>query len=78
MKYVSLHNHSEFSNLKIIDSINKFSNMINYAWELGLSGLALTDHDCLSGSFEAIDLYRQKLKTEWKINMKIKRFLAMN
>ena len=66
MKYVSLHNHSEFSNLKIIDSINKFSNMINYAWELGLSGLALTDHDCLSGSFEAIDLYRQKLKLEWK------------
>ena len=74
MKYVSLHNHSEFSNLKIIDSINKFSNMINYAWELGLSGLALTDHDCLSGSFEAIDLYRQKLKSEWKNKYEDKEF----
>ena len=65
MKYTLLHAHTEYSNLKIIDSINRFDRMIDYAWDLGLSGLAITDHDCLSGSFGAIDLYRTKLRKEW-------------
>ena len=64
-KYLLLHAHTEYSNLKIIDSTNRFDRMIDYAWELGLGGLAITDHDCLSGTFKAIDLYRNKLKTEW-------------
>ncbi len=63
--YTSLHNHTEYSNLKIIDSINRFDRMVDYAWELGLSGLALTDHDCLSGSLQALDIYKAKLKKEW-------------
>ena len=65
MKYTLLHAHTEYSNLKIIDSINRFDRMVDYAWDLGLSGLAITDHDCLSGSFGAIDLYRTKLRKEW-------------
>ena len=63
--YCSLHNHSEYSNMKIIDSINRLNRMIDYAWDLGLSGLAETEHDCLSGTLQALDLYRAKLKTEW-------------
>lgn len=39
--------------------------MVDYAWDLGLSGLALTDHDCLSGSLQALDIYKAKLKKEW-------------
>ena len=39
--------------------------MVDYAWELGLSGLALTDHDCLSGTLQALDIYKAKLKKEW-------------
>lgn len=60
------HNHTEYSNLHVIDSINRSADMIDYAWKLGLGGLAFTDHDCLSGSLEFLDNYEKKLKTEWK------------
>ncbi len=63
--YCGLHNHTEFSNLKVIDSTNRFNRMVDYAWSLGMGGLALTDHDCLSGSLQALDIYKAKLKKEW-------------
>lgn len=65
-RYVSLHNHTEFSNIKLIDSINRADRLINYAYELGLGGLALTEHDCISGSLKALKSYRKKLECEWK------------
>ena len=45
-KYISIHNHTEFSNIKIIDSINRAERLINYAYELGLSGLAIPNKFC--------------------------------
>lgn len=44
----SVHNHTEFSNLRLIDCINKPESLIDRAIELGYSGLAITDHECLS------------------------------
>ena len=35
--YFSIHAHSEYSNLKVIDSTNRFSRMMDYAWDIGLS-----------------------------------------
>ena len=64
--YFSAHNHTEFSNIKIIDSINRADRLIDYAWDLGLSGLAFTDHDCVSGSIKFIETYRKKLTKEYK------------
>lgn len=63
--YFGCHNHTEFSNIKIIDSINRFDRMVDYAWDLGMSGLVLTDHDCLSGTLQALDVYKAKIKKEW-------------
>ena len=63
--YFGGHNHTEYSNVKVIDSINRFNRMVDYAWDLNLSGIALTDHDCLSGSLQALDIYKAKLKKEW-------------
>lgn len=63
--YASLHAHSEFSNLRLIDSTNRFKRSIDYCWSLGLSGLAMTDHECLSGSLAFLDAYRAKLDKEW-------------
>ena len=67
--YSSLHNHSMFSNLKLIDSINRPEQLIDYALELGLNGVALTDHDCVSGYVNIWNYYnsleeekRQRLK----------------
>lgn len=63
--YLGCHNHTEYSNLKIIDSTNRSERMIDYAWDIGLSGLVFTDHDCLSGTLKELDEYRAKLKKEW-------------
>ena len=63
--YLGCHNHTEFSNLKIIDSTNRSDRMIDYAWNIGMSGIAFTDHDSLSGTLKELDEYRAKLKKEW-------------
>ena len=63
--YTSLHIHTQYSNLKIIDSTNRFERILDYAWDIGLSGIAETEHDCLSGTMEALDCFRAKLKKEW-------------
>jgi DNA polymerase-3 subunit alpha len=58
-QYTSLHNHTDYSNLKLIDSINRVPDMLDYAYSLGLPGMAITDHDCLSGHIEAIKHYKK-------------------
>ena len=56
--YYSIHCHSEFSNIKVIDSINRYERSIKYCWELGLSGCAMTEHDCVSGAIKYIDAFK--------------------
>lgn len=52
--YASLHNHSEFSNplLSFTDSINKIPKMLKWCYDNGLAGMALTDHEGVSGYVE--------------------------
>ena len=67
--YLGIHNHSEFSNIKVIDSINRADRMIDYAWDLNMSGLVFTDHDCVSGALKFLKAYKKKLEKEWiKVN----------
>ena len=47
--YFGHHNHTHFSNLRLLDSINTPEALIKKAAELGLSGVAITDHESLSG-----------------------------
>lgn len=54
------HSHSEYSNIRLLDCINKVTDLIDRAVEIGLSGIALTDHECLSGHPEA-NFYAQKI-----------------
>lgn len=46
------HSHSMYSNLRLLDSINKPKDLIDRAYELGLAGIALTDHESLSAHVE--------------------------
>lgn len=48
-----VHNHSEFSNFRLLDCINKIPALIKRAKDIGLKGFALTDHETLSGSIIA-------------------------
>lgn len=59
--YFSVHNHTYYSNIRLLDCINKPKDLIDKAIELGLSGIAITDHECLSAHME-INQYAQKIK----------------
>lgn len=69
--YASLHNHTEFSNLKLIDSINRAESLIQYAYDCGLEGVAITDHDSVSGHIRAINYYDSHFDDEQKSKFKL-------
>lgn len=73
MKY--LHNHSDYSNIRLLDSTNKIKNMILKTSELGSLGFALTDHECLSGHVKYLNLVNE-LKEENKIPEEFKPVLG--
>ena len=60
-----VHNHTSKSNLRLRDSINKPEEMIEYAYNLGLPGLCLTEHACLSSHVET-QKFLDKNKDKYK------------
>ena len=58
-----VHSHTEYSNLRLLDCINKKKNLINRAIELGLAGIAITDHECLSASPQ-VNFYQEEIEKE--------------
>lgn len=59
--YALLHAHTHYSNLRMIDSINTEETLIDRAFELGLTGVAITDHESVSGHVKAIEYYNKKI-----------------
>ena len=59
--YFNIHNHTMYSNIRLLDCINRPKDLIDKAIELGLSGIAITDHECLSGHME-VNQYAAKIK----------------
>ena len=60
MSYTSLHCHSDYSNIRMLDSINQLPLLFERARELKLKGLAITDHETLSGHIKAIQYVKQQ------------------
>ena len=50
--YFNCHTHTMYSNIRLLDCINRPKDLIKTAKELGLSGLAITDHECLSAHMD--------------------------
>lgn len=65
MSYFSIHNHTHYSNLRLLDSINKPKDLINQAIEYGLNGVCLTDHEALCGHVEFLSYYNDKIKEKY-------------
>jgi len=67
--YIGLHNHTDHSNYRLLDSINKIDELINYSRELGHLGMAITEHETVGSHVNALHLIN-KLKSEdpekWK------------
>lgn len=57
------HSHSMYSNIRLLDSINRPEALINKAIKQGLSGIALTDHETLAGHVE-LNIFQQKILEE--------------
>lgn len=61
--FFDTHTHTHFSNIRLIDSINTPTKLINAAIDKGLAGIAITDHECLGGHMEVNNIAREKLET---------------
>ena len=59
----SLHNHTDFSNFRLRDSINTVESLIDYALELGHRGVAITEHDTIASHIRA-EKYYNKIKKD--------------
>lgn len=59
----SVHNHTDYSNLKFRDSINRISTLIDYAIKLGHELIAITEHESVSNAIQ-VEKYYNKVKKE--------------
>ena len=60
MAFIGWHNHTDRSNFRLRDSINKVDELINYAHQLGHSGIAITDHETISAHLSAQEYVNSK------------------
>lgn len=59
----SLHNHTQYSNLRLKDCIIKEEDLIKYAVELGHEVVGITDHEAVCNAVKVEKIYR-KIKKE--------------
>lgn len=58
------HCHFEWSNIRMLDSINRLKPTVDYAISIGLKGLCITDHGCISGWIKACLLQKELMEKE--------------
>lgn len=77
--YASLHNHTMYSNLRLIDSINRPEEIMDYAYSLGLKGIADTEHECLSAHVKMLDYWEKNYKDkDFKLVLGNEIYIARN
>ena len=57
----SLHNHTDWSNLRLRDSINTVEGIIDYALKLGHKTIAITEHETVANALK-VEKYYNKIK----------------
>ena len=63
MSRFEVHAHTHYSNLRLLDCINRPKDLIKRAIELGLKGISITDHECVSSHME-INLFAKEIQKE--------------
>ena len=59
MQRFSPHNHTEMSNFRILDSINKLNPLVKRGHDIGLAGMAITDHETIAQSIKICKLQKE-------------------
>lgn len=73
-KRFETHCHSEYSNIRLLDCINRPKDLLTTAAKLGYSGLTITDHECLSSHVQLLQLEKElkekgKLPEDFKLGL---------
>ena len=63
-KRFEVHSHTHYSNLRLLDCINRPKDLVRRAAELGLAGIAITDHETLSGHME-LNMYQNEIEKDF-------------
>ena len=65
------HSHTAYSNIRLLDCINKPKDLVNKAIEIGLKGICVTDHECLCSAVELNKLQQELIKngSDFKIGL---------
>lgn len=69
MGYFSIHNHTDYSSIRLIDSINRVEPLIDRAIELGLSGICITEHEALCSHVQAIQHMKEVGNQDFKLGL---------
>lgn len=72
---IELHLHSPYSNIRLLDAISTIEDSILTAANLGLDGIAITDHETVAAHVKAIQKVRE-LKEKGKIPQDFKLILG--
>lgn len=56
----SLHNHTDYSNLRLRDSINTIDGLMDYALELGHNVIAFTEHETVANHIDVEEAYEKR------------------
>ena len=69
MSRFEVHSHTHYSNLRLLDCINRPKELVKRAIELNLCGIAITDHECISSHIELNQMQQdiQKDNPDFKI-----------
>ena len=62
--FFDVHEHTEYSNIRLIDCINHPKNLIDRAIELGLAGCSITDHEALC-SHMIVNKYAKEIREKY-------------
>ena len=63
MQRFETHSHTHYSNFRLLDCINRPKDLVKRANELGLCGIAITDHETLAGHME-LNLFQKEIEKE--------------
>ena len=63
-KRFETHSHTYYSNLRLLDCINRPKDLVKRAAELGLVGIAITDHEALCGHIE-LNMFQKEIEKDY-------------
>ena len=61
---IDIHNHTRYSNLRLRDALATPEQLIDKAISLGLKGISISDHECISGHIKA-NQYAQRIEEKY-------------